>query len=412
MAGKHIPLDPQSFEVLHILVQNSGKVIGRAELLEAAWDAYVEEGALAYQIYRLREALGDDPSHPTYIETLRGRGFRFKAPVKRVAVNRSEALSDADRLYLRGRYLWHKSTSESVRKSIDYFQQALAQDPEYILAYTGIADAWVLLGTFGHQSVSAIDAMPKAEEAAKQALKLDDTMAEAHAALASVKALYLWEWQEAEKEFKYAVDRSPDPMIRAWYALSLAARNEAERARAEIEKALEVDPTSPVLNAISGRIYYLAREYDEAVEQCSQAIELEEHFYLSRLFLGHALRIKEDYQGALAAFDSAAQLTGNHPTVVAELGHLYGLIGDRDKAREILEELFKLRESGVTYVSPYLIAHIYLGMGEEEASLIWLERTFEERGAYLIFLTTDPIYDSLAKQPEFQKLVNRVGFTA
>ncbi|HWW74771.1 MAG TPA: winged helix-turn-helix domain-containing protein, partial [Pyrinomonadaceae bacterium] len=163
-----MPLDPQSFEVLHILVQNSGKVVRRSDLLEAAWDAHVEDGALAYQIYRLREALGDDPGSPTYIETLRGRGFRFKAPVERVAVNRSETLSEADRLYLKGRYLWHKSTAETVRKAIAYFERALEKDPAYILAYTGIADAWVLLGTFGHQSVSALEAMPKAEAAAKQ----------------------------------------------------------------------------------------------------------------------------------------------------------------------------------------------------------------------------------------------------
>jgi DNA-binding winged helix-turn-helix (wHTH) protein/Flp pilus assembly protein TadD len=410
LEGKHVPLDPQSFEVLHILVQNSGKVVRRSDLLEAAWDAHVEDGALAYQIYRLREALGDDPGHPTYIETLRGRGFRFKAPVERVAVNRSETLSEADRLYLKGRYLWHKSTAESVRKAIGYFERALEKDPEYVLAYTGVADAWVLLGSFGHQSVSALEAMPKAEAAAKQALTLDDSLAEAHAALASVKALFQWDWPGAEREFKYAVERSPDPMVRAWYALCLAARAEDERARGEIEKALEIDPTSPVLNAISGRIYYLARDYDAAVEQCRQSIELEGHFYLSYLFLGHALRVRREHSEALTAFDAAAKLIGNHPTLLAELGHEYAVVGESGKASGLLDELLKLRAAGGAYVSPYLVAHIYIGMGDEEMSLLWLEQTCTERGAYLIFLTSDPIYDVLRGNPQFEDLIKRVGF--
>jgi DNA-binding winged helix-turn-helix (wHTH) protein/Flp pilus assembly protein TadD len=410
LEGKHVPLDPQSFEVLHILVQNSGKVVRRSDLLEAAWDAHVEDGALAYQIYRLREALGDGPSSPTYIETLRGRGFRFKAPVERVAVNRPETLSDADRLYLRGRYLWHKSTAESVRKAVDYFEQALEKDPEYVLAYAGIADAWVLLGTFGHQSVSALEAMPRAEAAAKQALALDDNLAEAHSALASVKALFYWDWPGAEREFKFAVERSPDPMVRAWYALCLAARGEAERARDEIEKALEVDPISPVLNAISGRIYYLARDYDAAVEQCRQSIELEEHFYLSHLFLGHALRIRGERAEALIAFEAAARLIGNHPTVLAELGHTYATAGELGKASELLDELLKLRSSGGAYVSPYLVAHVFIGMGDEEMSLSWLEQTYTDRGAYLIFLTSDPLYDGLRGNPRFEDLIRRVGF--
>ena len=410
LEGKHVPLDPQSFEVLHILVQNSGKVVRRSDLLEAAWDAHVEDGALAYQIYRLREALGDDPGQPTYIETLRGRGFRFKVPAERVAVNRSETLSEADRLYLKGRYLWHQSTAESVRKAIGYFERALEKDPEYVLAYTGIADAWVLLGSFGHQSVSALEAMPKAEAAVKQALALDDSLAEAHAALASVKALFQWDWPGAEREFKYAVERSPDPMVRAWYALCLAARAEDERARGEIEKALEVDPTSPVLNAISGRIYYLARDYDAAVEQCRQSIEVEGHFYLSYLFLGHALRLRGEHSEALTAFEAATKLIGNHPTLLAELGHEYAAAGESGKASGLLDELLKLRSVGGAYVSPYLVAHIYIGMGDEEMSLSWLEQTYKERGAYLIFLTSDPLYDVFRGNPQFEDLIKRVGF--
>lgn len=410
--GRAVHLDPQSFEVLHVLVQNQGKILKRSDLLKAAWDAYVDDGALKYQIHRLRNALRDNPATPTYIETVKGRGIRFKAQVKVIAQNRYGALSEADRLYLKGRYLWHKSTSESVRKAIGYFEQAAIADPTYAAAQVGIADSWILAGSFGHQSISAKEAMAKAEAAVAKALAIDGRMPDAHSAMASIKALYRWDWPAAERMFQYAIKRSPNPMLRAWYALCLAARGDRARARGEADSALTVDPTSPVLNAISGRVHYLAREYDQAVKQCKHAIDLEEYFYLSRLFLGHALRAKEDYPAALVAFESAGQLTGNHPTVMAELAHLYALIGDNERALESLDELARIRTRGEPYVSPYLLAHVYIGLDDRERAFKWLELALEHREAYLIFLVTDSIYDRLRIDARFTELVRRVNFSS
>lgn len=410
--GRPVHLDPQSFEVLHVLVQNQGKILKRSDLLKAAWDAYVDDGALKYQIHRLRSALGDDPAHPTYIETVKSRGIRFKADVKVIAQNRPGELSEADRLYLKGRYLWHKSTSESVRKAIGYFERAVAADPNYAAAYVGIADSWVLAGSFGHQSVPAREAMAKAEEAASKALDIDDRLPDGHAAMASVKALYRWDWPTAERMFEYAIERSPNPMLRAWFALCLAAHGDRARARGQADSALAIDPTSPVLNALSGRVHYIAREYDQAVEQSRHAIDLEEYFYLSRLFLGHALRAMGDHTAALIAFESAAQLTSNHPTVTAELGHSYALIGDDKRALETLDELARLRSRGEPYVSPYLLAHVYIGLDDRERAFKWLELAFEHREAYLIFLATDPIYDRLRIDSRFTELVKRVNFSS
>jgi tetratricopeptide (TPR) repeat protein len=267
-------------------VQYTEQIIRRGDLIRAAWEIPVDNRALNFQIFHLRQALGDDSNHPTYIETVRRRGIRFKAEVRKVAINRSSETTEADQLYLKGRFFWHKSTSDSIRKAIEYFELALEKDPDYGLAHAGIADAWVLLGTFGHQSSSALEAMPKAEAAARQALRIDNGIAEAHAALASVKALFEWNWAEAEIEFKRATQLSANPMIRAWYALCLAARDEGERARIEIEQALNQDPVSLVLNAISGRIYYLARDYEEAIRLCQDVINMERHFYLGYMFQG------------------------------------------------------------------------------------------------------------------------------
>jgi DNA-binding winged helix-turn-helix (wHTH) protein/Tfp pilus assembly protein PilF len=406
--GKSVSLDPQSFEVLHILVQYPGQILRREDLINAAWEIPVDDRALNFQIFHLRQALDDDSDRPTYIETVRRRGIRFKPGVRKVAINRTSEITEADNLYLKGRFFWHKSTSESIKRAIEYFEQALEKDPRYGLAYAGIADSWVLLGTFGHQSVPASEAMPKAEVAAMEALKINNEIAEAHSALASVKALYWWKWAEAEVEFKLATELSDNPMIRAWYSLCLAGRNEWQKARAEIEQALKSDPVSLILNAICGRIYYLARDYQKAVEQCQLVIEMEKHFYLSYLFQGHALRQQQKYPEALAAFETASRLTGNHPTVFAEIGNIRALMGERGGALEVLDELKKM--GGETYVSPYLMAHIYFGLNDKAKMFEWLEWTYDEREAYLIFLTSDPLYDDLQTDPQFVDLVRRVGF--
>lgn len=389
-------------------MQHPGQIIRRSDLINAAWEVMVDDGALNFQIFHLRQALGDDSDQPIYIETVRRRGIRFKAEVRKVAINRASETTEADQLYLKGRFFWHKSASDSIRKAIDYFEQAIKKDPHYGLAYAGIAEAWVLLGTFGHQSVSALEAMPKAETAAMEALKINNGIAEAHAALASVKALYWWNWVEAEVEFEHAIALSRNPMMRAWYALCLAARNERQRAREQIDQALKYDPISLVLNSISGRVYYLARQYEEAVQQCQLVIEMESHFYLGYLFQGQVLRQQGKYTEALTVFEIALRLAGNHPTVLAEIGNVRALMKDGPKALEVIDKLSEI--GSATYVSPYLMAHIYLGLSDREKMFEWLERTYQDRGAYLIFLTSDPIYDDLSAEHKFLGLVQRVGF--
>lgn len=268
----------------------------------------------------------------------------------------------------------------------------------------------MLAGTFGHQSVAAGVAMPRAEEAAKKAIAIDKTLVEAHAAQASVQALYRWDWRKAERKFRLVLRMSLNPMLRAWYALCLAARGEHSRAQGVIEDAARHDPGSFVLKALRGRVYYLARQYERAVVECERAIEMQEYFYLGHLFLGHTLRQQRRFDGAARAFKIAAQLAHEHPSTVAEIGHIQAATGNTSEALLALERL--AAESREQYVSPYLFAHVYLGLREHDRVFEYLEAAFRERAAYLIFLSTDPVYDSLRVDPRYVDLVRRVNFVA
>ncbi len=177
---------------------------------------------------------------------------------------------------------------------------------------------------------------------------------------------------------------------------------------AEIETALRFDPSAFVLKAIKGRLYYLAGDLDRSIAACRQTIDFEERFYLGYLFLGHALRQKGDLTEAYLAFHTASQLGYNHPTLMAELGHSCALMGKTKRASQYLERL-KDASSDI-YVSPHLFAHIHIGLGDTKKALHYLNGTYKERGAYLIFLATDPVYDSLRKNDQFKRLVQRVNF--
>ena len=407
-----IPLDPQAFEVLRVLVQHAGQIIRRDDLIDAAWSEDDDPGdsALSFQLYTLRRVLGDDHKKPAYIEVRRGRGVRFLSEVRTLAVNRPETITEADKLYMKGRHFWHKSSSVSVTKAVEYFERATAKDPNYAAAYAGLADSWILLGTFGHQSVPATVAMPKAKDAALKALALNKYLAEAHSAMAAVKALYEWKWDEAEKYFQTAVRLSTNPMTRAWYALCLAGRNDSRKAREVINEALDHAPASFVLLALSGRIHYLAREYERAVECCLQGIEVEEHFYLSYIFLGHTYRAQGNYSEALTSFESARHLTGDDPIVLAEIANINALLDDRDKSLALLGKVKRISRD--RYVSPHTMGIIHIGLGNKDEAFKYLEKVYDERGAYLIFLTSEPIYDTLRTDVRMSDLIRRVGFAS
>ena len=310
---------------------------------------------------------------------------------------------EAYQLYIRGRFFWNKRTGEGLKKAIDYFQQAIERDPNYALAYAGLADSYNVLMSLG--LIPPQDAYAKVEAAATEALKIDDTLAEAHASLAWLR-FEKWDWPGAEKAFKRAIELNPNyATAHQWYAEYLTARGRFDEAIAEIRRAQQIEPASLIINAILAQTYWFAGQYDEAIEQCRRTLEMDPNFELTHEYLGRAYTQKGMYEEAIAEFKKETQL-GAQGTW-AEMGITYARSGNRGKALKALGELDALSKR--MYFSPYLVAGIYAGLGEKEQAFKWLQRSYDGHEVWLTWLKVDPVLDSLRSDPRFQDLLRRVG---
>ena len=313
--------------------------------------------------------------------------------------------TEAYQLYLKGRYFWNKQTEEGFRKGIDYFNQAIRDDPNYALAYAGMSDCYALLSDFGF--VPPREGFPKAKEAATRALAIDEKLAEAHTSLGRVKRDYDWDWPGAEQEFKRAIELNPNyPSAHQWYAVYLSSLGRHQEAIAEIKRALELDPLSLPVNSVTGRVLYLARQYDEAIEQSRKTIEMDPRFATAYQNLGRSYEQKGMYAEAVATFQEWNKVAPGHG--LAFLGRAYALAGKTDEAQKILAQLKEL--SARRYVSPYHVAMIYAGLGDKEQTLAWLERAYQQRNHNMVFLKVEPELDGLRSDPRFADLMRRVGF--
>ena len=317
--------------------------------------------------------------------------------------------TEAHQLYLRGRYFWNKRTGADLKKSIDYFNQAIGKDPNYALAYAGLADAYVLLPAYAEASPK--DSLPQAKAAAAKALELDSTLGEAHATLANALVAYDLNLAEANREFRGAIELNPNyATAHQWYAESgLVPLGQFEKAVAEVKRALELDPLSLVINADVGTILTNARRYDQAIEQLRKTVEMDPGFYYAHWTLGNALELKGLTEEAIAEYKEAIALNDD-PLPRALLGHLYAKIGRKNEALANLKQLRELRESSKQrYVSPYNLALIHIGLGQKDEAIQLLEETYEERDGYNIaFLKVEPMLDPLRDDPRFEALVQKV----
>jgi len=313
---------------------------------------------------------------------------------------------EAYELYLKGRFFWNKRTGVDLRKSIDYFDQAVAKDPSYALAYAGLADAYVLLSGFG--AASPKDSLPEAKAAAEKGLDLDGTLGEAHASLAQALLAYDFNFARANREFRRAIELNPNyATAHHWYGESvLTPLGQFEDGVAELKRALQLDPLSVIINADVGTVLTSARRYDEAIEQLRKTLEMDPSFYYAHYHLGEALEMKGLNEDAVAEYEKATALNDD-PVPQALLGHLYAKMGRKDEARRILQ---RLRDSPKErYVSPYLFAMIHLGLGEKDRAIDFLEKTYEDRDGYNIaFIKVDPFLDPLHGDPRFEALVQKV----
>ena len=385
------------------VLQRGDTLIIRAELVDVANESQIwgaQYNRKLSDIFSVQEEIAKEISEKL---RLRLTSHERKRLTKRYTQN-----TEAYQLYLKGRYHWNRRTEEGLKKGIQYFEQAIAKDPGYALAYAGLADCNALFGCGGYAGLAEKEAMSKASAAAGMAREIDDTLAEAHTSVAFVKFRFEWNWPEAESEFKRAIELNPKyPTARHWYATYLMAMGRSEEAFAEIKRAQELDPLSLTISAGVGRLLGVARQYDRAIEQLQKTIEMDPNFVRARFDLGLMYAESGRYDEAHAEFQSAINISGSTIEILPALGFTYGLAGKRTEALKVLEELNE--QSKRRHVSAFLIAVVYIGLGEKNQALDWLEKAHEERNNSLPFLNVDPIFDSLRSVARFQDLLRRIG---
>jgi eukaryotic-like serine/threonine-protein kinase len=333
---------------------------------------------------------------------------RLSGEEKKRLAKRYTENTQAYQLYLKGRYFWNKRTEKDLKKAIEYFEQTIAIDPTYALAYAGLADSYALFGFSLYAALSPREADQKAESAALKALEIDDTLAEAHTALGLIQFRSKWNWLKAESEFKRAIELNPNyALAYQYYALVLASVERQDEALSTIKRAQELEPVSFILNAAVARHLYWARQYDQAIEQLRKTLELDPNFMAAHFRLGLVYEQKGMYEEAIAQFSKARTISENNPFVIAGLGHVYGLSGNRKKAQELISELKELSKR--RYVSAYDMAVIYSGLGERDQAFAWLEKAYQERAGSLVYLKVEPVFDPIRSDRRFADLLRRVG---
>lgn len=312
---------------------------------------------------------------------------------------------EAYQLYLKGHYHASRYTKEGFNKGIEYFEQAIAKDPNFALAYSGLAFCYLNQTDW---VFAPKDSVPKSRQAVANALRLEDSLAEAHTMNAMVLLQYDWNWLAAEREFRRALELDPNYALgRSFLAWYLAAMGRFGESIEEERRALDLDPLSAAVNADLGWDLYLARRYDEAIEQLIKATELEPNYWVSHVLLGRCYEQTGKFDEAIAEFQKASQIENSIPEVLAALGHGYAVSGRKAEAFKIIRSLEA--RSKKEFVPSYSIATIYAGLGMKEEALQYLEKSFAEGSYYMIHLKVEPLLDPVRPDPRFGDLVRRVG---
>jgi eukaryotic-like serine/threonine-protein kinase len=403
------PIDPQAvgreLNVRAVLtgriMQSGGSLRIAIELVDVAsgsqlWSAQYDRKP--GDIFAIQDEISNEMS-----EKLRLKLTRTEK--KRLTKHQTDD-AEAYRLYLKGRHHWNRWTEDGFYKAIEYFQQAVDKDPGYALAYTGLADSYVLLGWNSY--LPPKDAFPKGKMAATRALQLDPDLGEAHTPLAAVLWLHDWQWQEAEREFERSLALNPaHPTASHWYAEYLMTMGRHEAAIARIKNSQELDPLSLIISVAIGRDFYMARRYDDALAQLRRTVELDPNYPVTYWVLDLLLRQMGRYELAIAEGEKGVKLSGGSPLLNAALAQTFATAGRKEKAIQILDDLTNLSKQ--KYIAPYFFAGIHVGLGEDDRALEYLEKSYEEHSHWLIYLHLDPSMDRLRSNPRFQDLSRRIG---
>ncbi len=337
----------------------------------------------------------------TIAETLQARltGSEKSSIAKTPTVN-----PEAYELYLKGRFFWNKRTGDDLRKSIEYLKQAIAKDPGYALAYAALADSYGLLRFYG--GASPAESVVPAEAAAKKALELDDSLAEAHASLGLIATEEL-EVNRGVNELERAIQLNPNyATAHHWLGLALATLRQSDRSVGELKRALELDPLSMIINADLSIIYLYARRYDAAEAQARKTLEIDSRSFVAHYYLGEALQLTSRLKEAIPEFQKAVELN-NDPYSIAMLAQAYARNGQTDEARKLLAQLNEMAKSAE--VPEYALAIAYTSLGEKERAVEALEHGFAGGNkSYLFLLPGDPFLDDLRDDPRFEALVQKI----
>ena len=315
------------------------------------------------------------------------------------------ASSEAFQLYLKGRFYWNKRTPADFRKAIPFFQQAIAKDPNYAMAYAGLADTYALLSAYTNEPPREL--MPKAKEAALKALALDDKLAEAHASFGQIVEYYEYDFATAEREYLRALELNPNYATgHQWLAEHLSGSKRFDQAIAEIRRALELDPLSAIINRVYADILVDARRFDEAIVQYQKTIDLDPNFSTAYFFLGRAYEGKGMYDQAVDAYMRAGEINQVPEQTMEEMRDVYKKSGWKAYVQANLNRVTSQKNS---IPPPYLIASFYVRLGQNDEAIKWLERAYDERDFRMIMITVSFEFDGLRSDPRFRDLVRRVG---
>jgi len=388
------------------IIQRGNDLLVRAELVDAREDKQLWGEQYSRTMGEM-DSIQQEIARAVSAKLRGGLSSEEKTRLNKTAVVNSEA----HQLYLKGRYHANQETASALKRSIDYFQQAIDKDPGYALAYAALADAYVSLGgTWIYLSPS--DSLPKARSAATKALELDDTVAEAHAALAYVLFYVDFDWAGAEREFKRALELNPNSALSHHrYSECLKTRQRFTESLAEARKAQDLDPLSPEIVSQMGAVYFFTRKYDEAIAQYQKALELNPNVAVTRAGLASAYAMKRMYGEALAEFD---KIPDQDKAVLAEnqfVASLHGwtcaVAGRRRDALEIARQLKELPSHG--FVDFYMIATIYSGLGDKDEAFRLLEKAYAQHSPDMQYLGIDALFYGIRSDPRYLDLLHRMG---
>ncbi len=352
-------------------------------------------------IFALQEEISEEISGKLKLKLTRSQKKRLG---KRYTTN-----SDAYQLYLKGRFFWNKRTEESSNRAIEYFEQALSLDPNFTLAYTGLADAQILLGDVGVLATSPKETFLRGQQSAIRALELDETLAEAHGTLGHV-SMHLFDWPRAERELRRALELNPNyAQGCVWQAYYFAFIGQFHDSIAAIERALQFDPLTLWVNTSEAEILYFAGRFDESIDHFHRTIEMDPSYSMAHLQLARVYEHCGRYDSAIAEFAKARELSHDSNESLASLAHCYAVSGATSEAETLLKEL--MEGSARHYLSAYALALIHGALGQKEKAFEWLNRAYEISDGWMIYLSVDPRFAALRSDSRFREIVRRVGLS-